>query len=326
MKRFITSVIIFVTVICTAVLFLFFIQNRLVQHMADFAFPQHVTMVVVGHSIPECAYNDGEIENFKNFSSSGESYFYSFSKIRHVLVNNPQIETIFIEYTNNQLDEAMNQWIWGDRYMNHKFPRFAPFLLFKDHLLLVRKNISAYISAMAVSLKHNAKTILKNETNFIQIMGGYKDLYRKNSVDTATITIAQLPKFLEEKDTKVSQYNLSYLRKSIDLCQQHGVNVVLIRSPLHPHYQRLKNHKKFSDVLSTYFSDVDLLDFHAFPLGKDEFADMQHLNHFGATKFSKWFNNMLTDGLLEKSDKQGFIDMKIAAYRKNVIDDSRVHK
>ena len=61
-------------------------------------------------------------------------------------------------------------------------------------------------------------------------------------------------------------------------------------------------------MLKSKFSDTEFLDFSQFQLLNSEFGDLAHLNHKGATKFSIWFNNLLNNGLLEKDNKQKFID------------------
>jgi len=187
----------------------------------------------------------------------------------------------------------------------------------------MRKNTYAYLGAVSVSFKHNAKVILKKDNDFINLMGGYKPLYRKNSVDTIALAIDSS---LSESfvDCDFSFYNLLYLRKSIDYCVQKGVNVIFVRSPLHPHYQYTENSGNFIQILTTKFPDVELLDFHDFPIAKDEYAELQHLNYFGATKFSKWFNSLLKNGLLEKQNKQEFIDEMLKMYKKSLFENSLI--
>jgi hypothetical protein len=74
---------------------------------AQFTLETPVENVIFGHSHPECAYNDSLIGNFKNLAQSRQSYFYSFSKIKNVHKQNPQIKNIFIEFTNNQITQEI---------------------------------------------------------------------------------------------------------------------------------------------------------------------------------------------------------------------------
>jgi hypothetical protein len=69
--------------------------------------------------------------------------------------------------------------------------------------------------------------------------------------------------------------------------------------------------ERYQQIVLNKFSDVEFLDFSKYPLTNSEFGDLDHLNHKGAKKFSYWFNTMLSDGLLEKSNKQQFIESKM---------------
>ncbi|EPR71857.1 hypothetical protein ADIWIN_3150 [Winogradskyella psychrotolerans RS-3] len=53
---------------------------------------------------------------------------------------------------------------------------------------------------------------------------------------------------------------------------------------------------------------MDYLDFSNFPLSNFQYGDLQHLNHKGANVFSEWFATLLQNGLLEKENKQAFIN------------------
>src|SRR5690554_8088243 len=70
---------------------------------SDFKLDEHPKYIVVGHSHPECAFNDSLIPELKNISHSGESYFYSYFKTKQVVQQNTSIEVVFIEFTNNQI-------------------------------------------------------------------------------------------------------------------------------------------------------------------------------------------------------------------------------
>src|SRR5215217_8171222 len=79
-----------------------------------------IDKIVIGHSHPECAYNDTIIANCKNMASSGTSYFYNYYTLKPLISNNNGIKSIFIEFTNNQVDSIMTDWIWGDKYLPFK--------------------------------------------------------------------------------------------------------------------------------------------------------------------------------------------------------------
>ena len=85
----------------------------IIKNSANFKLKPQTKYLVLGHSHPECAFNDSLINNLKNLAQTGESYYYTYFKTIKVLEQNPSIEIVFVEFTNNQIYELMNNWIWG---------------------------------------------------------------------------------------------------------------------------------------------------------------------------------------------------------------------
>ncbi len=137
MKKFIYTNFIFFSVFTCLVFFLFQGLAILIEKNADFNIKNDTKTIIIGHSHSECAYNDSLIENFENFSLSGESYYYTFPKVKKIIEHNPQIETVFIEFTNNQISKNVEKWIWDKKYISYYYPIYSPFIDFQDKLSLV---------------------------------------------------------------------------------------------------------------------------------------------------------------------------------------------
>jgi hypothetical protein len=127
-------------------------------------------------------------------------------------------------------------------------------------------------------------------------MGGYFNL---SKVDSASLFFPEknLGKESTIDSTYVSETNLQYLRKTIDLCKSRGKEVMLIRSPLHYRYQGYCNEQAYQRVLRSQFADVRYIDLSKFPLNNSDFGDLEHLSYHGALTFSNWFRTFLKDGL-----------------------------
>ena len=113
------------------------------------------------------------------------------------------------------------------------------------------------------------------------------------------------------KDFKYSKYGLLYLDKIIDLCVSKKINLYLVRTPVHQSWEKLENEYYFQKILKEKYKKVCFLDFKDYPLKNNFYGDLNHLNHFGATKFSIFFNNLLKNGLLIKENKQEFINQEM---------------
>ena len=268
----------------------------------------------MGHSHPECAFNDSLILGLSNFGFSAESYYYTYLKTRKIIANNKQIKVVFIEFTNNQINEGMYYWTWGDMYLSKFFPSYLPLMDFSDLDFLWKKNWKGIITCPPKLYMRNitynilAALKLKNiETD--NRFGGYTYLVRDKTDSLINISLDTIK---EKSPSKISETNILYLSKTIEFCLSHNVKVYLIRSPQHPKYPEVRNEQQFKEILFSKFLKIEFLDFKDFPLQNYEFADLEHLNYKGARVFSIFFNNLLDLNLLNKNNKQDFIDNEIS--------------
>lgn len=307
MKKFIFKVLNF-----TIIYGIFLLSTILIiKYFSKFKIEENANMMIVGHSHSACAFDEALIDGLCNYSSEGESYFYSFYKVKKMIDQNPQIQTLFIEFSNNQISKEMDDWIWGDNYMSHRFPKYA-FFMEKDAVsFLLKKNPKCLLKSIVPAFNNNMKIVVNN-LNYTKEngLGGYIPLERER-VDS--IIKHKKDKEHAHKDfNELSNKNLEYLSRIIKYSQEHNVKVFLVRSPLHKSYDGLKNEPLFQKILQTNFSDIEFLDFSKYPLKNSEFGDLSHLNYKGAQKFSKWFNTLIhKDSILHKTSKQNFIDRKI---------------
>ncbi|KAA0989880.1 hypothetical protein [Dyadobacter aurulentus] len=308
MKNFLYNITIFFAVL--AGLFMIFILGSYVTSSSiidktNYKVNSNIDKIVIGHSHPECAYNDTIITNCKNMASSGTSYFYNYYTLKPLINNNSNIKSIFIEFTNNQVDSIMTDWIWGDKYLPFKYQLYGSFIDSAGLSLLLDKNPVGLVSGIKKNLRQNITIIATSNYSYVANRGSYRYLIKndvnkeikKLSTNTNTATTGM----------HTSEYNLNYLKKIIEFCESKKVKVYLVRSPIHKRHPMVSNEKLFQKVLKTRFDHVDFLDFKDFPVANSEFGDLGHLNFRGARRFSTWFNGLINKGLLTQSDKQQFI-------------------
>jgi hypothetical protein len=254
------------------------------------------------------------IDNCSNFSQSGESYFYNYFKIRQILKSNNQIEAVFIEYTNNLIGKEMDEWIWGEKYISNRYPKYAPFMDNKDLMVLISHNFKEIFNTQKLLFKKNLSRIIESKYNFVKgkELGGYRYLKRDKTDSLVAVAAKRsIGNIIDQPNVEISEINLSYLEKIVQECKSHNVKVFLVRSPLHKLYQGLSNRKKFREIRTTRFATVEFLDFKNYPLLDAEFGDFEHLNYRGAKKFSIFFNELIESGLLQQENKQKFIKEQI---------------
>jgi hypothetical protein len=300
MKAFIKSIMLFFALLIGLILLIEVSTDAIIYKFAKFKLMSTPKYIILGHSHPECAYNDTLIHNFKNLAQSGESYYYTYFKVKKILEQNPSLEAVFIEYTNNQINYSMNNWIWGDKYISNKYANYAPFIPVRDQFLLMQNNLKGYLYAFSYANKHKIATLIRGDYNFTNKIGGYLNLVR-NETDSL-LKCSNILNFEDDLrrnySNNISETNLLYLRKIIQLVKKYDKKVFLIRSPQHPQYSEYKNETIYKRILEERFSDVEYLDFSHFPLSDSAFGDLEHLNYKGAAIFSTWFDRFIKDKLL----------------------------
>jgi len=310
MSHFLNKTLTFILTSILLVACVVLIPNFLVKKFSRFNIDKGYKIALFGHSHSECAFNDSLISGFKNLSHSAEPYFYTYQKVKKVISQNNQLETILIEYSNNQIDVKMDEWTWGYKYMSNMFPQYASFMDPSDLELLFDKNPKDFVNCVSILTRQNIFRVATLNYNFSSSIGGYLKINNPKPLEIKN-TPSVLNNEATSERTKLSMTNLKYLRKIIDYCHQKHKKVFLVRSPQHKGYEFMKNEKVFMKIKKLYFQDVEFLDFNNFPLRDDEFADLGHLNFKGASKFSGYVNRMIDSGILVPGKKQVFINAVI---------------
>ncbi len=321
MKRFLAHISIFFIIFLCLAFSLSYIVFFIVRENADFSFETHPIFLVAWHSHPECAFDDQRIIGMKNIAESGERYFYTYWKIQKVLEDNPSISTVFVEFTNNQVAFARDEWTWGNGGLFSFFPRYAPFLDLEWYTFLLKNNLWGHINMLWVTSREKMDDVFYGNFSYQKKVWGYLPLMRwlykiPGAVWTGIIDHRKVtpPTIVSQR---VSDIELLYLRKIIDLVHSHGKRIILIRSPQSPTYPEYANEDFYKKILRERFSDVEYIDFADFPLIPSSYGDVEHLNVEWAKVFSSWFNELLQAGLLQRKNMQTFANQSIHQSIKN---------
>jgi len=294
-----------------------FVGYKSINNPLYFKLSDKTNIIVLGHSHPECAFNDTLIPNLSNFGMSGESYFYTYLKAKKIIPNNNQIKTVLIEFENSQIDKIMDSWTWDNEHIINNFPKYFPLLDYKDFCFLWKKNYKAILDCPPKSLMNESgfnlltKFIPHKGIMYNNRFGGYRYLIR-DKTDSLIKCISKTN--TNKTKQEFSDSNIEYLSKIIQLCKINNVAVFLIRSPFHKKYDYYFNELKFQDIRKSNFSNVEFLDFKDFPLHNNQFGDLGHLNFKGSRVFSIFFDNLLDSGLLNRANKQDFINNQVSQF------------
>jgi hypothetical protein len=281
MKRFLSTYSVFILMAGVLITSVVTLINRAINAKATFMFNSNIKYVILGNSHPECAYNDTLLNRFLNLSKSAESYYFTFFKIQKIIAQNKQIDTFFIECSNIQFTEQMDESIWG-RKSSTRYILYAPFIPIQHHKVLIKNNVLGLLNNISVGARTNATKLISNDLTYQDQIGGYLFLER----DKTDSLLQHIPTQSENNSHQLSLTNIYYLEQLITYCQKQHKKVFLIRSPMHRMSTDFKNERQFLSILKTRFGEIEFLDFSKFPLENDEFGDLEHLNHKGAKKYS----------------------------------------
>lgn len=308
-KNFLKTTALFLLLVLSTLVLMDVGSDRVIRSKARFELKGQKSVAIFGYSHAECAYNDSLIARVVNLSESGESFFYTYQKIRVVLEQNPDIEVVMIEFSNSALYGKMDDWTWGDRYLSIRYPIYAPFMTARDQWKLASHNARGFSNSFSVALRKKIWRIQKSRYDYSEIIGGYKALKWSK---TDSLIKAQERRPEGTMDSGRSEMNLHYLKKIVELGSAMGKKMYLVRSPLHAAYRSAVDDDEFQRVLVEHFPGINFLDFANFPAQNHQYADLEHLNETGALEFSIWFNQLIEKGLLNAIEPQEMIDKAMA--------------
>ena len=178
-------------------------------------------IIIAGDSNTEVAINDQIISSVINISRSGESYFYTYYKLRHLLEVNEHVEKVYLSFSpHNIVSKERNLFTNGKLYNN--FIEYTPVIDFESiYYLLKEDKKNVFLSFL------KAPFYLINIT-FQVLYGGYIKLNRNNLANQIK-NVDQFLMHYSHKDIDILEIN--YLQKISSLLNKNEVELILINTP-----------------------------------------------------------------------------------------------
>lgn len=271
------------------------IVNYVILSSIRFDIPSNRKILVMGDSNSQCAVDDSIFTSCKNVSSSGESYLYTFIKLRKILGSNQSLQIVMLSFSPHNIFD--NGWMFDKKHMNSFFASYYPLMRSGEWTCLLKGNPRAFMSSFGNITKRSIRNIfysLKRKKLF-SAYGGYHKINR-NDLETDKVLLQRgepLPFFKIPEETVVSKTEELYLGKIISLCESKGVKIVLVNFPKreeilsYPKYGIRQYYAYYDEKLSR----IDFLDLSHYSLPDDSYGDLVHLNSKGASVFSYYLQN-----------------------------------
>ncbi len=314
MKIFIINILKFFSIIFILIIIVVASYYTIINREEFWKLPNNEKLIVFGSSRSTCAFSDELIPDFVNISSAGESYFYTQFKLKKIITSNQQLNTIFIEFDERDILKKHESWIWSEKYLRKRLATYLPIMDFQEFGVILKNNSKAVLN---IPPKNFLKEALYSYYNLIFENNCFKSkskryggaAYLERSLNDSLV---EIEKSYREKNKllncKIDEINIHYLIKILEFCKQNKVRVCFIKTPVHKMCYSKNEKEAYNEILNTNFSNIMFLNFEYFPLEDKDFSDFEHLNYIGAEKFSKWFAQILDKQILDRENRQEFIN------------------
>lgn len=293
MKKFLYKIGIFlipIVIIIITLRYYIHVEKSSAQHHK---LPKNIETLILGHSQPETAINDSLLLNCKNFSQGGESYLFTYAKLRYLVEINSQLKKVYLSFTNNQISPLMEDWTFGDRYIQSKYTTYFYALSSSEQYLLWRTSFKSLVQAEYTLMKSNTIHLIKNKGAIKTPLywGGY--LHLKRFKTDSLLKTNYLNTLKENQKLGISKTNLQYLDKIVRYCAQKNIQLIFFRTPIHPKLFAILNEKQFQSLRQKKYASIPFIDAVHYPIPNGSFGDLEHLNYKGAEKFTNHFKTLM---------------------------------
>ena len=285
MKQFIKKIFVFTSIplICLIVglLIIFYISKTI-----DYKFNKSINEIYIGDSHIQCAVNDSLLNNSKNVSTSSESFYFSYYKLKKLIEENKNIEKVYLGVSYHSLSNYYDDFISGE-YSPSVSPKYFYILPIKEQFKLIRwnlKNLPAFIKGIfSISYRYLFKDVTFD-------YGGYSNNFTNSMALKPSMEKRLHFQYYKGKVlNNFSEINLAYLTKIIALCKANEMDLVLLNTPLHPYFKSkipIIYINKFNEIVNTH--KLKVIDFSALSFSDSCFIpDGDHLSVKGACQLTK---------------------------------------
>ena len=274
MKRYLVKLTM-VSVLLICVILLIGICRALVINQHTWKLPENKHILFLGASHVMYAVDDSMMESAINLTCGGERYMYTYIKLHHLLDDNPQIDTVFLQFAPTDIWEDADSKYFEEHLQSGFLKFYWPYFHVEEWKVALKEPsqtagivFGSFFSPGELSSKGWRKQL-----------GGYQ-------YDTKTMDPEQVKPELTEKNGCRNTINLKYLHRIVDLCKKRKIKLFFIETPTY-HPEFFYDQEFFYCLYQSSFSDIEFLDYSDWPMLDEERCDPHHLNHNGAVRFTK---------------------------------------
>lgn len=245
-------------------------------HQRSWKLSSDIHILFLGASHIKHGIDDTHMKSAINWARGSERYMFTYIKLQHLLAENAQIDTVFLQLAPTDL--------WEDTdYKYHVINEQSGFVKsYWPYYNLEEWSIYKQDASQVLGLITNSLFEIKvlSQANWWKLLGGFDPSDKTMKMEDVT------PSRISDEAKSGHEVNYLYLRKIITLCNQHHIKLYFLEVPTyHPEY--FYDTVYFQEAYKKYFSDVEFLDYSQWNIGVDCFLDAHHLNKKGAQKMTE---------------------------------------
>jgi hypothetical protein len=278
-KLFIKNILLFFSFLFALLIVSFAILN--LYHylfLNEIRLSSNVKTLFVGDSQIQTAINDRLIENSINISSTAESYYFNYYKLKNYLSSNSQIKKVYLGISYHNLSNYYDDFIYGKQSVNISSGYFFILPTSERIECLVWNADQPFLFIKKIVLSDFSK-IFKNKSegyvnNFVNVIPSTEYINRK--LKSQFYNNGKLDAF--------SEINLDYLDRIINLCKTKKIDLIFLTTPLHKYYRDnipdvYRN--KYNEIIKS--KKIEVIDLNSLHLDDDCFIpDGVHVSQKGA--------------------------------------------
>ncbi|MBK9099375.1 MAG: hypothetical protein IPM14_14920 [bacterium] len=284
LKIFIKKTILFFSFLLSIVIAAFILLNLYHElFLNEVRLNSNINTVFIGDSHIQTAIDDRLIENSINISSTAESYYYSYYKLRRYLSSNPQIKRIYLGFSYHNFSNYYDDYINGKHSVNVTSGFFFV-LPIAERIKCLTWNAHQPIIYLKKIFTSDISKLLKIEHE------GYINNFKNVSASEEEMNKKLADQYYSNgKVNGYSNINLDYLDRIIALCKENKIELIFLSTPLHPYYrERIPDvfRKKYNELKES--KKIKLVDLSTFSLPIDCYIpDGVHVSQRGSVIISE---------------------------------------
>lgn len=291
MKKFVKNVLLFficITIISSTIASILY-SNR--DRLIDYRLNDDAKTIFIGNSMLEFAIVDSRLPQCQNVAKSAKQYLFALADLREILDNNPQVKTVVLGCSPFTLRENNADQEYYDAAYIESVNFYAPFLNIKEYAMLPQTLpfLKFYMGVYGLRFLRDTQKpggYLYNTRNRLA-----KDIALREQGGTDGKSVASDRNESSGVGNSITIYCLEQIKQ---LCADHNVKLKFVSTPIW-HARESYDLDVYRALMRKYLTEneSDIYDYTELELPDSCYADVIHLNHWGADRFTE----VLAEGL-----------------------------